>query len=195
MKCSYWTRQDKELLLVLSRQEEPGGYFKVSCWNSVQLFSTLSFIAAPFPSSPSSLPLPPFLLPHRAMYPLPDDGSPELERMLAHIPSTDPVSVIVRVYVIRVRKHFLAGREGVHDHIPCPMSPVAHCRSWSWKKEINDKDNYIPSQLNPIFGKMFELPAVLPPLTTPSLSPSWTGTVSPPTISSERQALILRTGP
>ena len=30
------------------------------------------------------------------------------------------------------------------------------------KKEINDKDNYIPSQLNPIFGKMFELPAVLP---------------------------------
>ena len=30
------------------------------------------------------------------------------------------------------------------------------------KTEINDKDNYIPSQLNPIFGKMFELPAVLP---------------------------------
>ena len=30
------------------------------------------------------------------------------------------------------------------------------------KKEINDKDNYIPSQLNPIFGKMFELPALLP---------------------------------
>ena len=30
------------------------------------------------------------------------------------------------------------------------------------EKEINDKDNYIPRQLNPIFGKMFELPAVLP---------------------------------
>jgi len=30
------------------------------------------------------------------------------------------------------------------------------------KKEINDKDNYIPNQLNPIFGKMFELPALLP---------------------------------
>ena len=63
------------------------------------------------------------------MYPLPDDGSPEPERMLAHIPSTDPVSVIVRVYVIRVRKHSLAGRqagregwrEKVHNHIPCPV--------------------------------------------------------------------------
>ena len=30
------------------------------------------------------------------------------------------------------------------------------------KREINDKDNYIPSNLNPTFGKMFELPATLP---------------------------------
>ena len=30
------------------------------------------------------------------------------------------------------------------------------------KKTISDKDNYIPSNLNPIFGKMFELPATLP---------------------------------
>jgi len=39
------------------------------------------------------------------MYPLPDDGSPEPERMFSHIPSTDPVNVIVRVYVIRVRSN------------------------------------------------------------------------------------------
>ena len=32
----------------------------------------------------------------------------------------------------------------------------------SKKKTINDKDNYIPSNLNPIFGKMFEIPAHLP---------------------------------
>ena len=30
------------------------------------------------------------------------------------------------------------------------------------KTEINDKHNYIPSQINPIFGKVFHLPAVLP---------------------------------
>jgi len=28
-------------------------------------------------------------------------------------------------------------------------------------EEINDKERYIPNQLNPIFGKMFELPALL----------------------------------
>ena len=30
------------------------------------------------------------------------------------------------------------------------------------KKEINDKENYIPNNLNPLFGKMFEIPATLP---------------------------------
>jgi len=38
------------------------------------------------------------------MYPLPDDGSAEPERILVNIPSTDPIDVIVRVYVIRVSK-------------------------------------------------------------------------------------------
>lgn len=36
------------------------------------------------------------------MYPLPDDGSPEPDKILSNIPSTDPVDVVVRVYVIRV---------------------------------------------------------------------------------------------
>ena len=87
------------------------------------------------------------------MYPLPDDGSPEPERMLAHIPSTDPVSVIVRVYVIRGIDLQPQDPDGKSD----PFLKVK-----IGKKVINDKDNYIPSQLNPIFGKMFELPAVLP---------------------------------
>lgn len=30
------------------------------------------------------------------------------------------------------------------------------------KNEINDRDKYIPGDLNPIFGRMYELPAKLP---------------------------------
>ena len=122
---------------------EPVGYFKVSCWNCLQLLppSLPPSLPSFLPFSPLSLPSLPFspISPQGTvkMYPLPDDGSPEPERMLAHIPSTDPVSVIVRVYVIRVRKHSLAGRQGgreagreggregwrekVHNHIPCPV--------------------------------------------------------------------------
>ena len=44
------------------------------------------------------------------MYPLPDDGSPEPERILVNIPPTGPVDVVVRVYVIRVSTR---GGEGV----------------------------------------------------------------------------------
>lgn len=36
-------------------------------------------------------------------YPLPDDGSPMPELILSNIPSTDPVEVIVRIYIIKVR--------------------------------------------------------------------------------------------
>ena len=36
------------------------------------------------------------------MYPLPDDGSPEPDKVLSNVPSTDPVDVVVRVYVIKV---------------------------------------------------------------------------------------------
>ena len=38
------------------------------------------------------------------MYPLPDDGSPEPPRVLTNIPSTSPIEVVVRIYVIRVRE-------------------------------------------------------------------------------------------
>ena len=36
------------------------------------------------------------------VYPLPDDGSLEPPKVLANLPSTKPVNVVVRVYVIRV---------------------------------------------------------------------------------------------
>lgn len=36
------------------------------------------------------------------VYPLPDDGSPEPPKVLANLPSTKPVNVVVRIYVVRV---------------------------------------------------------------------------------------------
>ena len=39
-------------------------------------------------------------------YYLPDDGSPLPELILSNIPSTDPVEVIVRVYIIKVSRQW-----------------------------------------------------------------------------------------
>ena len=36
------------------------------------------------------------------VYPLPDDGTPEPCRVLSHVPSSKPVDVVVRVYIVRV---------------------------------------------------------------------------------------------
>lgn len=41
------------------------------------------------------------------MYPLPDDGSPEPKPLLANVPSTAPIDVIVRVYIVRVSSHVI----------------------------------------------------------------------------------------
>ena len=43
-------------------------------------------------------------------YPLPDDGSPMPELILSNIPSTDPVEVVIRIYIIKARRE--RGREG-----------------------------------------------------------------------------------
>ena len=40
------------------------------------------------------------------MYPLPDDGSTQPEMILTNIPSADPIDVVVRVYVIKVRFYY-----------------------------------------------------------------------------------------
>lgn len=39
------------------------------------------------------------------MYPLPDDGSPEPDKILSNIPSSDPIDVVVRVYVVKVGEY------------------------------------------------------------------------------------------
>ena len=50
---------------------------------------------------------------------------------------------------------------------PSPLLPLSlqsdpYLKIRIGKKEISDKENYIPNNLNPLFGKMFEIPAKLP---------------------------------
>ena len=107
------------------------------------------------------------------MYPLPDDGSAEPEKILVNIPSTDPIDVIIRVYVIRVRKlkkvkfAFLYLQSHNVQAIDLqPQDPNGksdpYLKVSIGKHVISDKENYVTANLNPMFGKMFELPAKLP---------------------------------
>ncbi|XP_057330739.1 otoferlin-like [Microplitis mediator] len=73
---------------------------------------------------------------------------------LSDYPPQEPVKLIVRLYVIK----------GINLH-PCdPLTgksdPYLYIKLG--KKIINDKKNYVPNQLNPIFGKCFELEAEFP---------------------------------
>ena len=61
---------------------------------------------------------------------------------------------MVRVYVVRGLELQALDDTGRSD-------PYV-CLSLGGKKVVNDKDNYIPQTLNPLFGRFFEVPATLP---------------------------------
>ncbi|XP_066536247.1 otoferlin [Hoplias malabaricus] len=73
--------------------------------------------------------------------------------MFQNIPHNDPVNVLVRVYVIRATDLHPADINGKADpYIAIKLG----------KSEIKDKENYISKQLNPIFGKSFDIDATFP---------------------------------
>uniref|UniRef100_A0A8B9HFR3 Otoferlin a n=1 Tax=Astyanax mexicanus TaxID=7994 RepID=A0A8B9HFR3_ASTMX len=72
--------------------------------------------------------------------------------MFQSIPHNDPINVLVRVYVIRVNLH-PADINGKAD--PYVVIKLG-------KSEIKDKENYISKQLNPVFGKSFDIEATFP---------------------------------
>lgn len=84
--------------------------------------------------------------------PFPIDGS-EPPQMFGNIPPTQPVECIVRVYIVRALDLQAKDPNGKSD--PFVKLSIG-------KKKINDQDNYIPNNLNPIFGRLYELPANLP---------------------------------
>ncbi|KAF4084233.1 hypothetical protein AMELA_G00126220 [Ameiurus melas] len=70
-----------------------------------------------------------------------------------NIPHNDPVNVLVRVYVIRATDLHPADINGKAD-------PYVSIKLG--KSEVKDKENYISKQLNPIFGKSFDIDATFP---------------------------------
>ncbi|CAB1331252.1 unnamed protein product, partial [Coregonus sp. 'balchen'] len=73
--------------------------------------------------------------------------------MFQNIPTNDPINVLVRVYIIRATDLHPADINGKADpYIAIKLG----------KSDIKDKENYISKQLNPIFGKSFDIDATFP---------------------------------
>ncbi|XP_070091861.1 otoferlin isoform X11 [Equus caballus] len=90
--------------------------------------------------------------------PLPEDVSREAGYdpsygMFQGIPSNDPINVLVRIYVVRATDLHPADINGKAD-------PYIAIRLG--KTDIRDKENYISKQLNPVFGKSFDVEASFP---------------------------------
>ncbi|XP_074845154.1 otoferlin isoform X3 [Carettochelys insculpta] len=90
--------------------------------------------------------------------PLPEDLTKEASYdpnfgMFQGIPSNDPINVLVRVYVVRATDLHPADINGKAD-------PYVSIKLG--KTDIKDKENYISKQLNPIFGKSFDIEATFP---------------------------------
>ncbi|KAA0711531.1 Otoferlin Fer-1-like protein 2 [Triplophysa tibetana] len=90
--------------------------------------------------------------------PLSDEFSREMSfdsnmGMFQNIPHNDPINVMVRVYVVRATDLHPADINGKADpYVAIKLG----------KSEIKDKESYISKQLNPVFGKSFDIEATLP---------------------------------
>ncbi|XP_054872216.1 otoferlin isoform X18 [Amphiprion ocellaris] len=73
--------------------------------------------------------------------------------MFQSIPHNDPINVLVRVYVVRATELHPADINGKAD--PYIVIKLG-------KSEVKDKENYISKQLNPVFGKSFDIEATFP---------------------------------
>ncbi|XP_031437276.1 otoferlin isoform X3 [Clupea harengus] len=73
--------------------------------------------------------------------------------MFQNIPHNDPINVLVRVYVVRATDLHPADINGKAD--PYVVIKLG-------KTELKDKENYISKQLNPVFGKSFDIEATFP---------------------------------
>ncbi|XP_055284467.1 fer-1-like protein 6 isoform X3 [Moschus berezovskii] len=74
-------------------------------------------------------------------------------RIQQGIPPNHPVKVLIRVYIVAAFNLSPADPDGKSD--PYIVIKLG-------KTEIKDRDKYIPKQLNPVFGRSFEIQATFP---------------------------------
>uniref|UniRef100_A0A8D1PJT4 C2 domain-containing protein n=1 Tax=Sus scrofa TaxID=9823 RepID=A0A8D1PJT4_PIG len=74
-------------------------------------------------------------------------------RVQQGIPANHPVPVLIRVYIVAAFNLSPADADGKSD--PYIVIKLG-------KTEIKDRDKYIPKQLNPVFGRSFEIQATFP---------------------------------
>ncbi|XP_076119323.1 fer-1-like protein 6 [Alosa pseudoharengus] len=90
------------------------------------------------------------------LYRLPDEDDDECGgpfRINQGIPANTETKVLIRVYIVSASNLHPADPDGKSD-------PYIVLRLG--KTEIKDRDNYIPKQLNPVFGRSFEFQASFP---------------------------------
>ncbi|KAJ0070169.1 hypothetical protein NL108_002479 [Boleophthalmus pectinirostris] len=93
------------------------------------------------------------------LYKVPDDEDEDFQddadffRVNRGIPQNHSVQVLIRVYIVSATNLQPADPDGGAD--PYIVLRIG-------KNEIKDRDNYIPKQLNPIFGRSFEIQAKFP---------------------------------
>lgn len=69
------------------------------------------------------------------------------------LPTNDPIHVLVRVYIVKATDLHPMDLNGKAD--PYVVLQLG-------TKRVSDKDNYVSKQLNPVFGKCFEIEATFP---------------------------------
>ncbi|XP_043922532.1 fer-1-like protein 6 isoform X2 [Protopterus annectens] len=74
-------------------------------------------------------------------------------RIMQGVPQNNSMKVLIRVYVVAAFNLTPADPDGKSD--PYIVIKLG-------KTEIKDRDNYIPKQLNPVFGRSYELQATFP---------------------------------
>ncbi|XP_048361816.1 myoferlin isoform X1 [Sphaerodactylus townsendi] len=88
------------------------------------------------------------------IYPLPDDPTvPPPPRQFRELPDSGPQECIIRIYIVRGLVLQPKDNNGLCD---------PYIKITLGKKVIEDRDNYVPNTINPVFGRMYELSCFLP---------------------------------